>query len=201
MPINQRALVDVQFEERIAWVTLNNGPVNALGSDLLDQLTGVFDDLASSDVADVVVVSSALNIFSAGADVKAMKRLSNAERIEYFRRVGRLLSRLESVPFWTVSLVEGKAIGAGADLSLACDFVFASSEAMWSFPGYLNGIRLGVKRLVESRTISGVWFDGTRQKNGQRRSRDMGCGIRIHEPGATVRRNQSSFQLSRITVG
>lgn len=104
--------------------------------------------MASSDVADVVVVSSALNIFSAGADVKAMKRLSNAERIEYFRRVGRLLSRLESVPFWTVSLVEGKAIGAGADLSLACDFVFASSEAMWSFPGYLNGIRLGVKRLV-----------------------------------------------------
>lgn len=148
MLTSQRALTNVQLEDGIVWITLSNGPVNALSSELLEELTGVLDDLAASKSVDVAVLSSAFDVFSAGADLKAMKLLSNDERMDYFRRVGGLLSRLQSVPFWTVALVEGKAIGAGADLSLACDFVFGANDATWRFPGYRKGLRLGVKRLV-----------------------------------------------------
>ncbi|MGX1769998.1 enoyl-CoA hydratase/isomerase family protein [Dietzia sp. NPDC055343] len=148
MLTNQRALTNVQLEDGIVWITLSNGPVNALSSELLEELTAVLDDLAASNSVDVAVLSSAFEVFSAGVDLKAMKLLSNDDRMDYFRRVGGLLSRLQSVPFWTVALVEGKAIGAGADLSLACDFVFAANDATWRFPGYRKGLRLGVKRLV-----------------------------------------------------
>lgn len=148
MLTSQRALIKVRLDDGIGWITLSNGPVNALSSEFLEELTGVLDDLAASKSVDVAVLSSAFEIFSAGADLKTMKLLSNDERMDYFRRVGGLLSRLESVPFWTVALVEGKAIGAGADLSLACDFVFAANDATWRFPGYRKGLRLGVKRLV-----------------------------------------------------
>jgi enoyl-CoA hydratase/carnithine racemase len=46
--------------------------------------------------------------------------------------------------------VQGKAVGAGADLVAACDYRLVAPEASLSFPGFrLAGVSLGNRRLAE----------------------------------------------------
>lgn len=138
-------LVDVRISEGAAFISLESPPVNALSVDLVSDLEKALKRI-SSDV-DAMVLTSGLKLFAAGADLKALSRISTPERLDYFRAVGDLFHLVETLPCWTVSLVRGRAIGAGADLSLACDHVLADSSASWSFPGYRLGLRLGVERL------------------------------------------------------
>lgn len=60
-----------------------------------------------------------------------------------------------------MAVVEGNAIGAGADLALACDCVLVRPSATFRFPGMRFGLVLGVARLAEllgrSRAVTVAW--------------------------------------------
>ena len=138
-------LVDVRISAGVAWLSLNNPPVNALSVDLIWDLKQAL--MKCSDDVDAVVLASGLHVFAAGADLKELSRGPSSTRLNYFQALGDLIQLVETLPSWTVSLVRGRAIGAGADLSLACDHLVADSSASWSFPGNRLGLQLGVERL------------------------------------------------------
>ncbi len=82
-----------------------------------------------------VVLRGAGGVFSAGDDIEEMYRLSSVEESRrFFRVVGRAVRFLIECPRPVVSVVEGPAMGAGAELLLASDIVIASRNSVIGFP-------------------------------------------------------------------
>jgi enoyl-CoA hydratase len=129
--------------------------LNALDFALLSAIGALVGELASRPVATrprvLILTGSGDKAFAAGADIAAMSGLSPEEArafSEHGQRVGRAL---EEAPFPSIAAVNGFALGGGAELALACDFIVASERARFGQPevglGLLPGFG-GTQRLV-----------------------------------------------------
>lgn len=114
-----------------------------------------FDDVVVRELRDVflgpvgdpsvrvVVLRSTGRHFSAGADLKWMKRMGAAGAEENMADAGRLADALEAVahcPKPVVARVQGAALGGGLGLACAADVVVASEAARFGF----TEVRLGL---------------------------------------------------------
>ncbi|QCJ48088.1 enoyl-CoA hydratase/isomerase family protein [Haloprofundus sp. MHR1] len=132
-------LLDRDAETGVATITLNNpGLRNALTVDVADGLIDALDELEGSDTRCVVVTGSE-GSFSAGGDVNAMMELQSGswsldEAVRHIiQNTGRCVQRLAECEFPTVAKIEGVAVGAGANVAIACDVQLMSEEARMGF--------------------------------------------------------------------
>lgn len=130
----------------VARVVLDRGGrANALDAATVEQLHTRLDD--ASD-ADVVVVEARGRAFCGGLDLGGLDDETDASLLLRLVRVQVLLERVQALPGLTVVLLEGPAVGAGADLALACDVRLATPGASLRFPGSGFGAVLGTARLA-----------------------------------------------------
>lgn len=136
--------------KKVAHVTFNSKRnLNAIDLDFYEELTKSLDIITDRDDIGVLVLSSMVsNAFSAGVDVAYVQALTNEEASQFFNRLSELLDRLARFPLPTIANVNGYALGAGADLALACDIRIAASSAVFRFPGPQFGLILGTQRLI-----------------------------------------------------
>lgn len=105
---------------------------NALNNDALHAISAVLDDI-ERDGLRAMIVRGAGGTFCSGSDLKEMKR-GVAYRREHTTLGQHVYSRLERSPALTIALVEGYALGGGAELALACDVRLALADSVWGFP-------------------------------------------------------------------
>ena len=120
---------------------------NALSADHVERLHDELDR-AVADGVDALVLRSSSHHFCAGFDLAGLDDEDDASLAHRFLRIGLLLERLLEAPFTTVAVVEGAAVGAGADLVAACDQRIGTTDARFRFPGAGFGVVLGTRRLV-----------------------------------------------------
>ncbi|MEU1984558.1 enoyl-CoA hydratase/isomerase family protein [Nocardia sp. NPDC019395] len=119
---------------------------NALSPALVDALHEVLDEAATAR-PEALILTGNRRHFAAGFDLTGLSRESDASLACRFLRIGLLLEKLSTAPYLTVAVVEGSAIGAGADLVAACDHRLAGPDARFAFPGARFGVVLGTARL------------------------------------------------------
>ncbi|WP_280366073.1 enoyl-CoA hydratase/isomerase family protein [Nocardia wallacei] len=119
---------------------------NALSPALVEGLHDVLAEAAEIRPEALVLKGNSRH-FAAGFDLAGLSRESDASLAHRFLRIGLLLERLATAPYLTVAVVEGSAIGAGADLVAACDHRLAGPGARFAFPGARFGVVLGTARL------------------------------------------------------
>lgn len=123
--------------DAIVELVLNRPPVNALNSAMYEQLEGVLGELDANERARVVVLKAApgSRVFSAGADIKEFGDLFDPDRAQAFlRRALDVANRLERLPQITLGVIDGPALGGGAELLLPCDLRIGSTRATIGFP-------------------------------------------------------------------
>ncbi|KAM4695246.1 ethylmalonyl-CoA decarboxylase isoform 2-T3 [Discoglossus pictus] len=70
-----------------------------------------------------IIVYGAENNFCSGSDLNAVKAISNPQDgMMMCMLMQNTLTRLQRLPLISVALVQGKALGGGAELCTACDF-------------------------------------------------------------------------------
>jgi cyclohexa-1,5-dienecarbonyl-CoA hydratase len=125
--------VNVQVANRIARTTLNAPPLNILTSALHGELEQALKLLRGRDDHNAVVISSAVpGVFSAGADVREHIGRENCERM--LKAAHAMLAELLRAPVPTIALVEGKCLGGGFELALACDQILCGKDASFGTP-------------------------------------------------------------------
>jgi enoyl-CoA hydratase len=140
-------------------ITVDRGPVwavtldrperaNALSADLVEALHGALDEADASGPHTLVLRGNARH-FAAGFDLGGLARETDATLAWRFLRIGALLERLLAAPYTTVAVAEGAAVGAGADLVLACDHRLVAHGVTLRFPGSAFGVALGTVRRAE----------------------------------------------------
>jgi len=131
------------FEEGLAVMVLNRPQyLNALNAETIAQMTQALDEIEADPAFRVLVVTgSGEKSFVAGADIKELKQCESAEQGETASQTGsQLFRRLENSRLITIAGVNGFALGGGMELALACDFRFASSNAVFGLPEVSLGI-------------------------------------------------------------
>ena len=111
-------------EERIAVVTIDRPPVNAIDEEVARGLADAAAELSGDDKTRAVLVRSAIDgMFMAGADVTIFESLE-ADGVDEILRVQDVFNGFAEIPQPTVAAINGHALGGGCELALACDFRF-----------------------------------------------------------------------------
>jgi enoyl-CoA hydratase len=121
---------------------------NAFDPETVSGLNAALDEAEDGGARRVVIASRGERVFAAGIDLRFTGSAPDAEVVEFFLRLGRLLERIRCAPFTTACLVDGAAVGAGADLAMSCDIRAAGPRASFRFPGRAFGLRLGGNQLA-----------------------------------------------------
>ena len=168
--------VDVQFEDGLAWVTLNRPDKrNAMNPTLNREMHEVLDLLETDDRCGVLVLTGAGESFSAGMDLKEYFRETEAKGAVAVRRAQRdaygWWKRLRWFEKPTLAMVNGWCFGGGFAPLFACDLAVAADTATFGVSEINWGIIPGgnvTKVLVELMsardamyyTLTGETFDG-----------------------------------------
>lgn len=125
----------VEFEDGIAWVSLNRPEKkNAMSVALAEEMAQVVDALEVDDRCGVLVLTGAGDAFSAGMDLKdyfqATDKLSHVERMRVQRtNAAWQWRRLLYYPKPTIAMVNGWCFGGAFTPVIACDLAIAAEEA------------------------------------------------------------------------
>jgi enoyl-CoA hydratase len=139
-----REFVNYRIEDRIAVVTLNRPPVNALNSQLESEIEGTFEELATRNEAGAIILTGGGNkVFIAGADIKMMLQKTSRSAFEMSTATQRLLSKIENFDKVVIAAVNGLALGGGCEVALACDIRVADETAIFGFPEVSLGLMPG----------------------------------------------------------
>jgi 2-(1,2-epoxy-1,2-dihydrophenyl)acetyl-CoA isomerase len=134
----------VDVTDGVAVVTLDRPKArNALTIQLRDDLLRVVRECRADDDVRAVLVTGAGGSFCAGMDLSASSAATagtpehDPRAMDHALHVGvhALVTELWDMDKPTVAAVDGAAVGPGAHLALACDFVLVQpdSKFLWSF--------------------------------------------------------------------
>lgn len=107
-----------RFEDRVI-IRLNRPEVrNAIDQTMVEALHEVCAELESDP--KVAILTGTSGVFAAGADIG---QLRNRRRDDALAGINsKIFTRIQELPMPVIALVEGFALGGGAELAFACDF-------------------------------------------------------------------------------
>ncbi len=151
--------VDYEVKGNIAIITINREKaLNALNSEVLDDLEKVFDGVDVNAVRCLILTGAGEKSFVAGADIGEMSTLTKAEGEAFGKKGNDVFRKIETFPIPVIAAINGFALGGGCEISMSCDFRICSENAMFGQPEVGLGITPG--------------FGGT-----QRLARTVGVGM------------------------
>lgn len=135
-------MLELSIRSFCAHCRISIGKVNAFApedvralDDLITRCESLFPDtLRVLSIESQCVSPGGLKVFCAGADQKVREGWSKAQILSYLSYQRRVIHRLRMSPIWVISCVDGLALGLGAEICLASDFVLAGAGAFFGFP-------------------------------------------------------------------
>lgn len=141
-------------KESIGVVTFNRPQaLNALNSQVMKELIELLG-VAKKDngLRCMIFTGAGEKSFIAGADIKEMAGMTAAQASDFSKTGHQILKEIASCPFPFIAAVNGFALGGGAEMALACDFIIASENASFGLPevglGLIPGFG-GTQRLAQ----------------------------------------------------
>ena len=127
----------------MAWLTLNRPEKrNALGLDVMREIIGKLEEIATDAQIRVLVLRANGPVFSAGHDIKEM--VSHSHEASYLREIfstcNRMMLTIHRMPQPVIAQVQGIATAAGCQLVAACDLALAEPGARFATPGVKIGL-------------------------------------------------------------
>ncbi|WP_210285179.1 enoyl-CoA hydratase/isomerase family protein [Mesorhizobium neociceri] len=137
--------VAYEIQDGIAEIRLNRPHrLNAVVQQLYDDLQEALNQAERDKNVRVIVLTGQGRAFCVGADLKEHKAGRPAfDRRQYLMSEQRVCRRLVSHPKPIIAAVNGYALGAGAEMALACDFIAMAASARIGFPEIGLGAFLG----------------------------------------------------------
>ncbi|SJZ35211.1 Enoyl-CoA hydratase/carnithine racemase [Enhydrobacter aerosaccus] len=122
--------LEIERQDEIAIVTLARPPMNAMTTELLEEASSVFGELAAQESVRAAVITGQGPAFSAGLDLKVVPRLGPSEQRRLIMALNDAFGALYAWPKPLVAAVNGHAIAGGLVLALCADCRIAADVAL-----------------------------------------------------------------------
>ena len=159
--------ISVDLEVPVVRITLNNPPLNIIDLEMIGELLAALEQAETIPQITVIVLAGGERAFSAGVDIAA----HTPERVQVmlgaFHGVIRAVIASRKL---TLAVVRRHCLGGGAELALACDLIYASSDSVFGFPeiklacfppvasaglAAIVGPKLAAEMILTGRTLTG----------------------------------------------
>ena len=138
---DQKETVLLEVRGPVAIIWLNRPPANPLSPQVISEFGEVWKHChASSEIRSVVIASSNIFTFSAGADIKEFTKMDASGGAGLLDSGHAMLREMETSSTTTIAAVNSIAFGGGCELSMACDFRLAAESATFGQPEINLGI-------------------------------------------------------------
>ncbi len=128
----------------VATITINREKaLNALNSQVLDELNATLDAVDLATVRCLVITGAGSKSFVAGADIGEMSNLTKAEGEAFGKKGNDVFRKIETFPIPVIAAVNGFALGGGCEISMSCDIRICSDNAVFGQPEVGLGITPG----------------------------------------------------------
>lgn len=117
--------------------------LNALNSQVLEEIEKTFDAIDLNEVRCVVLTGAGQKSFVAGADIGEMSTLTKAEGEAFGKKGNDVFLKIEKFPVPVICAVNGFALGGGCEISMSCDIRICSENAVFGQPEAGLGITPG----------------------------------------------------------
>ena len=136
--------IKYQEEGEIAILTINRPKaLNALNSQVLDELDRVLDDIDTDKIRALILTGAGEKSFVAGADIAEMSTLTKEQGEAFSKKGNDVFRKIETFEIPVIAAVNGFALGGGCEISMSCDIRICSENAIFGQPEVGLGITPG----------------------------------------------------------
>ncbi|MBD1577691.1 fatty acid oxidation complex subunit alpha FadB [Vibrio sp. S11_S32] len=149
-----------ELQDGIAQLTFNaESSVNTLNTKTLSTFDSALDAIKSHNGIQGLIISSEKDAFIVGADIKEFLGLfaKPTEELDHWVKYANdIFCKLEDLPFPTLSVIRGFALGGGCELILSTDLRIGDATAVIGLPETKLGIIPGFGGTVRMPRILGA---------------------------------------------
>ncbi len=169
--MTQHQPIIVEYHGNVALITLNRPEAyNALNHDLSTAIVRTFDELATNASVHVIVLTGAGKAFCAGVDLKELTANPGVLKEGGMGTDSPMVKALRNCGKPIIGAINGAAVTGGFELALACDFLYAATNARFAdtharvglLPGWglsqKLGRLIGINRAREA-SLTGNFID------------------------------------------
>ena len=117
--------VILEVHDAVAALRLNNGVINAISPELLDDLSDALKRIKTEFKG--MVLAGGEKFFCIGLDLPGLLQLGRAEMVTFYFNFMQVVLDLYTLPMPTACALNGHATAGGAIFALSSDFRFASA--------------------------------------------------------------------------
>jgi len=115
--------------------------LNALNQTVLDEISQVLGEVENNDsVKGLMITGAGKKAFVAGADIKELSNLDRKTGEELSKKGQEIFNKIEMCTKPVVAIVNGYAMGGGAELAMACHIRIATKNAVFGLPEVSLGL-------------------------------------------------------------
>ncbi|MBI2093312.1 MAG: enoyl-CoA hydratase/isomerase family protein [Candidatus Omnitrophica bacterium] len=136
------AWVKVSIEDRLAIVTIDHPPVNALNRQTIQELGEAFEGIASNSSAKVAIITGGGSFaFVAGADIKEVAQITSVEAAKEMAALGQaVFLKIQRMQKPVIAAINGVCLGGGLELAMSCHLRISGDRVRFGQPEVNLGI-------------------------------------------------------------
>lgn len=142
--MTQLETLELEKRNKVAIIYLNRPPYNPLNQKVFAEMSLLMDQLENDqEVNAIVITGKGEKAFAAGADIKEMAQLTDAEMIRMNKTSRAALTQIQNSSKPIIAAMNGLALGGGLELALACDLRICTEHTKMGLPEINLGILPG----------------------------------------------------------
>ncbi|MFB9125815.1 enoyl-CoA hydratase [Paraburkholderia dipogonis] len=125
----------------VAVISLNRPEaMNALNAEMIDRIGTLIDEAAASSPRALLFVGAGGKAFCAGADIRELLERGAGAHRDAARSGQCTFAKLDRLPFPSLAVIQGVALGGGLELAMACTYRIAVAGARFGLPEIKLGL-------------------------------------------------------------